>query len=96
MFRLLADVFHFLLWWCFLYVGSFMLFILGIFYVLETTSPPETHYTTFQVNEPPKRVLVERKVCNRIDECRIVNNVCVDCITVRDYVGELLGVPMSL
>ena len=84
MFRLLADVFHFLLWWCFLYVGSFMLFILGIFYVLETTSPTETHYTTVQTIQSPKRVLVEREVCKRVDGCPIVNNVCVDCITVRE------------
>ena len=84
MVRLLSDVFNFLLWWCFLYVGSFMLFILGIFYVLETTSPSETHHTTVQTIQSPKRVLVEREVCNRIDGCPIVNNVCVDCITVKN------------
>ena len=28
--------------------------------------------------------LVEREVCNRIDGCPIVNNVCVDCITVQN------------
>ena len=86
MFRLLSDVFHFLLWWCFLYVGSFMLFILGIFYVLETTSPPEIHYTTVQTIQSPKRVLVKREVCNRTDGCRVVSGTCPTC--VMDKVWE--------
>jgi hypothetical protein len=85
MFRLLSDVFHFLLWWCFLYVGSFMLMVVAIFYTLENSpAPNDTHYTTVQTIQPPKRVLVEREVCNRIDGCRIVNNVCVGCITVKN------------
>ena len=85
MFRLLSDVFHFLLWWCFLYVGSFMLMVVAIFYTLENSpTPNETHYTTVQTIQSPKRVLVEREVCNRIDGCPIVNNVCLDCITVRN------------
>jgi hypothetical protein len=58
--------------------------IVAIFYVIQTTTPIETHYTPVQVNETPKRVLVEREVCNRIDGCPIVNNVCVDCITVKN------------
>ena len=85
MFRLFADVFHFLLWWCFLYVGSFMLMVVAIFYVLENSSAPnKTHYTSVQTIQPPKKVLVEREVCNRIDGCPIVNNVCVDCIPVKN------------
>jgi hypothetical protein len=80
MFRLLSDVFHFLL-----YVGSFMLMVVAIFYTLENSpAPNDTHYTTVQTIQPPKRVLVEREVCNRIDGCRIVNNVCVGCITVKN------------
>ena len=58
--------------------------IVAIVYVIQTTTPNETHYTTVHVNESPKRVLVELEVCNRIDGCPIVNNVCVDCITVKD------------
>jgi hypothetical protein len=42
------------------------------------------YYTTKQVIQNPTRVLVEREVCNRIDGCPIVNNVCVDCITVKN------------
>ena len=58
--------------------------IVAIVYVIQTTSPIETHYTSVQVNEPPKRDLVEREVCNGIDGCPIVNSVCVECITVKD------------
>ena len=62
-----------------------MLMVVAIFYVLENSPlPNETHYTSVQTIQPPKRVLVERAVCNRIDGCPIVNNVCVDCITVRE------------
>ena len=65
-------------------MGSFLIIIVAIVYVIQTTTPDETHYTSVQVNEPPKRVLVEREVCNRIDGCPIVDNVCVDCVTVKD------------
>ena len=91
MFRLLADVFHFLLWWCFLYVGSFMLLILGIVYITKTNPTPPTpiineYYSTVthQVVAPPKKVIVEEEICTRIDGCRIIDNVCVDCLTVKN------------
>ena len=58
--------------------------IVAIVYVIKANTPIETNYTSAQVNEPTKRVLVEREVCNRIDGCPIVNNVCVDCITVKN------------
>jgi len=58
--------------------------IVAIVYVIQTTTPTETHYNAVQTIQTPKRVLVEREVCNRIDGCPIVNNVCVDCITVKN------------
>ena len=84
MFRGLIDILNLLLWWSFIHVGSFLLMIVAIVYVLQTTTPIETHYTTVQTIQTPKRVLVQREVCNRIDGCPIVNNVCVDCITVKN------------
>ena len=67
MFRLFADVFHFLLLWCFLYVGSFMLMVVAIVYLIKTNPSPPTpiineYYSTVQVVEPPKRVLVEGRI----------------------------------
>jgi len=38
--------------------------IVAIVYVIQTTTPKETHYTSVQVNEPTKRIVVEREVCN--------------------------------
>ena len=62
-----------------------MLMVVAIIYTLENSpAPNETHYTSVQTIQPTKRVLVEREVCNRIDGCPIVNNVCLDCITVKN------------
>ena len=85
MFRLLADIFHFLLWWCFLSVDSFLLLIVAIVYIIQTNKTPPTpiiheHYSTVEVIEPSKRVLIEEEICIRLDGCPIVNNVCVDCL----------------
>jgi len=72
-----------------MYVGSFLLLIVAIVYITKTNPTPPTpiihqHYSTVQVVQPPKRVLVDSEVCNRIDGCPIVNGVCVDCITVKN------------
>jgi len=84
MFRLFADVFHFLLWWCFLYVGSFMLMVVAIVYLIKTNPSLPTpiikqYHSTVQVVQSPKKVIVEEEICTRIDGCRIVDNVCIDC-----------------
>ena len=79
----IKELVDLLLLWGFIYVGAFFFLIIGIVH-LQSNQPiiQEQHYhTTKQVFQPPKRVLVEREVCNRIDGCRIIDNVCVDCIT---------------
>ena len=82
MFKGLIDLFNILLWWCFMYVGSFLLMIVAIFYVIKSNPTPPTpiineYYSTVthQVVEPPKRVLIEEEICTRLDGCPIVNNV---------------------
>ena len=40
MFRVLIDLFNLLLWWSFMYVGSFLLLILGIVYITKTNQTP--------------------------------------------------------
>ena len=47
--------------------------IVAIVYVIQTTTPIEKHYTTVQVKEPSKKVLVERKICTRVDACKVVH-----------------------
>ena len=70
-----------LLLWRFWYLGSFMLMIVAIFYFIQSNQPPiikQYHtYNKVQVVEPPKRVLVEREVCNMISGCAVVNGTFV-------------------
>ena len=85
MFRGLIDLFNLLLWWSFMYVGSFLLMVVAIVHIIKTNPTPprpitHQHYSTVQVIEPLKRVLVEKEICTRLDGCPIVNNVCVDCL----------------
>ena len=91
MFRGILDPFNILLWWCFMYVGSFLLMIVGIFWIIKTNPTPPTpiineYYSTVthQVVEPPKKVIMEEEICTRIDGCRFIDNVCVDCLTVKN------------
>ena len=72
----LAD---FLLLWGFMYVGSLLLLIVGVMWIIKTNPTPPTpiiheHKIVQNIIQPTKRVLVEREVCNRVDGCPIVNN----------------------
>ena len=89
MFRGLIDLFNILLWWCFMYVGSFLLMIVAIFYIMKINPTPHSpiihqHYSTVKVVQPPKKVLIEEEICKRLDGSPVVNNVCVDCLTVKN------------
>jgi hypothetical protein len=89
MFSFLSSIIQFFMYWVFMYVGSFLLLIVGIVWIIKTNPTPPTpiiheHKIVQNIIQPTKRVLVEREVCNRVDGCPIVNNVCVDCITVKN------------
>ena len=63
--------------------------IVSIFYIVKINTTPHTpiihqHYSTVKVVQPPKKVLIEEEICKRLDGCPIVNNVCVDCLAVKD------------
>ena len=75
MFRLLSSLISFLMYWMFLYVESFLLMIVAIFYITQTNKTPNS---TVQVVEPPKRVVIEEEICTRLDRCPTVKNVCFD------------------
>jgi len=88
MWKGIRELVDLLLLWGFWYLGSFMLMIVAIFYFIQSNQPPiikQYHtYNTVQVIEPPKKVIVEEEICTRIDGCRIVDNVCLDCeIVIR-------------
>ena len=85
MVRLFIDLCNLFFLWVFLHVGAFLLMIVAIVYITKTNPTPPTpiihqHYSTVQVVEPPKRVLIEEEICTRLDGCPIVNNVCIDCL----------------
>ena len=87
MWKGIKELVDLLLLWGFWYLGSFMLMIVAIFYFIQSNQPPiikQYHtYNTVQVVESPKRVLVEREVCNWIDGCPVVKGVCESCETVK-------------
>jgi len=85
MVRLFIDLCNLFFLWGFLHVGAFFLMVVAIVYLKKSNSTPPTpiihqYYSTVQVVEPPKRVLIEKEICTRLDGCPIVNNVCVDCL----------------
>ena len=92
MFRVLIDLFNLLLWWSFMYVGSFLLLILGIVYITKTNPTPPTpiiheHKIVQNIIQPLKRVLVEREVCKDVRGCVLLKGgECPNC--VLDFVWE--------
>ena len=92
MFRVLIDLFNLLLWWSFMYVGSFLLLILGIVYITKTNQTPLTpiiheHKIVQNIIQPLKRVLVEREVCKDVRGCELLKGgECPNC--VMDFVWE--------
>ena len=77
----IKELVDLLLLWGFMYVGSFMIMVVAIVYFIKSNPTPiiNHHYSTIEVIEPPKKVIVEEGICTRIDGCRIVDNVCIDC-----------------
>ena len=69
-----------------------------LFHKIQSNQPPiikqyHTH-NTVQVVELPKKVIVEEEICTRIDGCRIVDNVCIDCVDKMAQISS--GVSSSL
>ena len=85
----IKELLEILFLWGFIYLGAFIFLIIGIVHI-QSNQPPiiKQHHTynAVQVIEPPKRVLVEREVCNRIPGCVVVNGTCPSC--VREKVWE--------
>ena len=85
MFSLLRSLISFLMYWMFMYVGSFLLMIVAIFWIIKTNPTPPTpiiheHKIVQKIIHPSKRVLVEREVCNSISGCKVVNGTCSTCV----------------
>jgi hypothetical protein len=69
----------------FMYACAIFLLVFGITYLAKTNPTPiiNHHYSTVQVIEPPKRVLIEEEICIRLDGCPIVKGVCETCQIVK-------------
>jgi len=78
----IKELVDLLLLWGFWYFGSFMIMVVAIVYFIKSNPTPiiNHHYSTIEVIEPPKKVILEEEICTRIDGCRIIDNVCIDCI----------------
>ena len=92
----IKELVDLLLLWGFWYLGSFMIMVVAIVYFIKSNPTPiiNHHYSTIEVIEPPKKVIVEEEICTRIDGCRIVDNVCVDCVDKMAQISS--GVSSSL
>ena len=82
MLRGIKELVDLILLWGFWYVGSFMIMVVAIVYFIKSNPTPiiNHHYSTVEVIEPPKKFIMEEEICTRIDGCRIIDNVCIDCI----------------
>ena len=82
----LSSIINFFMYWMFMYVSAILLLIFGITYLAKTNPIPiiNHHYSTVQVIEPPKRILIDEEICTRLDGCPIVNVVYVDYLPVKN------------
>ena len=79
----IKELVDLLLLWVFMYVGSFLLLIVGIVH-LQSNQPiiQEQHYhTNTQVIAPPQRVMVQREVCKDVSGCVLLQGgECPTCV----------------
>ena len=88
----IKELVDLLLLWGFMYVGSFLLLIVGVVWIIKTHPPPPTpiiheHKIVQNIIQPTKKVLVEREVCKDVRGCELLKGgECPDC--VMDFVWE--------
>ena len=69
-------------------MGSFMIMVVTIVYFIRSNPTPiiHQHYSTVELVEPPKRVLVEREVCKDVRGCELLKGgECPDCVLEKIY-----------
>ena len=82
----IKELVDLLLLWGFMYVGSFLLLIVGIVYITKTNPTPPTpiiheHKIVQNIIQPPKIVLVEREVCKDVRGCELLKGgECPTCV----------------
>ena len=92
MFSFLSSIIQFFMYWMFMYVGAFLLMIVGIVYITKTNPTPLTpiineHKIVQNIIQPTKRVLVEMLVCKDPRGCELLKGGnCPYCVV--DFVWE--------
>ena len=83
MIRGIIELVDLLLLWGFWYVVSFLILVFGVVYITKSNPTPIIHqyYSTVEVIEPPKEVIVEEEICTRIDGCKVFP----DAPTMEEY-----------
>jgi len=88
----LKELVDLLLLWGFMYVGSFLLLIVGVVWIIKTNPTLPTpiiheHKIVQNIIQPLKRILVEREVCKDVRGCELLKGgECPNCI--MDFVWE--------
>ncbi len=91
MIRGIKELLELVFLWSFLHITSLAILVVAVVYITHTQpkqqipmiqtqeqiSMVEPHITT--IAEP-----IMKEVCTRIDGCRIIDNVCVDCLTMKN------------
>ena len=91
MIRGIKELLELVFLWSFLHITSLAILVVAVVYITHTQpkqqipmiqpqeqiSMVESHTTTF--TEP-----IMKEVCTKIDGCRVIDNVCVDCLTVKN------------
>ena len=62
--------------------------VVAIVYLIKTNPSLPTpiikqYHSTVQVVQPPKRVLVDMEICNRVSGCRLVSGTCPNCVVEK-------------
>ena len=89
MISFISSIFHFFMYWVFMYVCAILLLIFGVTYLIKTNPTPiiHEHKVVQNIIKPTERVLVEREVCKDPRGCEILKGGhCPDC--VMDFVWE--------
>ena len=88
MLRGIKELVDLILLWGFWYVGSFMIMVVAIVYFIKSNPTPiiHQHYSTVELVEPQKRVLVEREVCKDVRGCELLKGgECPTCVLEEIY-----------
>ena len=85
--RGIKELVEILLLWGFIYLGTIILMVVMIIYLIQTNSSPITSIEPTKMTwTEPVRVLETSSICKRVDGCPIVEGVCEDCVEEKKWV----------